>query len=447
MLPLPVTGKGRLTMRALLATVALLLSVPLAADELDELASTVDDRVLEWRRDIHQHPELGNREERTAALVAKHLEELGLEVRTGIAHTGVVAILRGGNPGRRIALRADMDALPVSEQGDLPFASKVTTEYRGQLTGVMHACGHDAHTAILMGVAEALASQRESLAGEVMFIFQPAEEGPPEGEQGGAELMLKEGLFADFMPEAVFGLHVSAGLPADTIAVRPGPVMAAADSFRIVVKGRQAHGSLPWKGVDPIVAAANLVGTAQTLVSRRAELTRAPLVISFGSIQGGIRENIIPDEVELIGTIRTFEPDMREAALAGLRQVAEQVAAAHGARVAVEIPWKQGYPVTRNDAGLLEQMRPSLERASGGRVIEVPPRTAAEDFSFYAMQVPGLFFHVGATTPGTDMEAAATNHSPLFQLDEAALKLGTRAMLALALDSLREPEARQAEVP
>ena len=369
--------------------------------------------------------------------MADHLKRLGLEVRTGIAHTGVVGILRGGLPGRRLALRADMDALPVTEQVELPFASRVTTEFRGQPTGVMHACGHDAHTAILMGVAEALASRRETLAGEVMFIFQPAEEGPPDGEEGGAALMLKEGLFDDFVPEAVFGLHVMASIPSDVIAVRPGPFLAAADSFRIVVKGRQTHGSRPWSGVDPIVAAADIVGTAQTLVSRRADLTRAPVVVSFGAIHGGIRQNIIPDEVELIGTIRTFEPDMREAAFAGLRQIAEQVAAAHGASVDAEIPWLQGYPVTRNDPDLTARMRPSLERASGGKVIEIPPITGAEDFSEYARYAPALFFFVGATPPGSNMSAAAINHSPLFFVDEAALKLGTRAMLASALDYLR----------
>jgi amidohydrolase len=351
---------------------ALVLAAPLAADRVEDLAAGVDDQVLEWRRDIHQHPELGNREFRTAALVADHLEALGLEVRREIAHTGVVGILRGGQPGPRIAFRADMDALPVTERVDLPFASRVTTEFNGQTTGVMHACGHDAHTAILMGLAQALAGIRDELAGEIMFIFQPAEEGPPPGEEGGASLMIAEGLFDEFMPEAVFGLHVIAGIPSDTIALRPGPFMAAADSFRIVVKGRQAHGSAPWAGVDPIVAAADIVMSAQTLVSRRSELTRAPVVVSFGAIRGGIRQNIIPDEVELIGTIRSFEPDMREATFEGLRQIAEHVAAAHGATIEAEIPWMEGYPVTRNDPGLTARMQPALARAAADRVIEIP---------------------------------------------------------------------------
>jgi amidohydrolase len=418
------------------ATVLLMLAASPALADIDALATPIDAKVVEWRRDIHQHPELGNREFRTAALVAEHLTQIGLEVRTGIAHTGVVGVLKGGAPGPRLALRADMDALPVTEQVGLPFASRVTTEFRGQTTGVMHACGHDAHVAILMGVAEVLAGQRDTLPGEVMFIFQPAEEGPPEGEEGGASLMLKEGLFDAFQPDAVFGLHVSAGIPSDTIATRPGPFLAAADSFRIVVKGRQTHGSRPWSGVDPIVAAADIVGTAQTVVSRRAALTRAPVVVSFGAIQGGIRQNIIPDQVELIGTIRTFEPDMREQAFADLRRIAEQVAAAHGASIEADIPWMEGYPVTRNDPELTARMLPALERAAAGKVIEIPAITGAEDFSEYGRHAPALFFFVGATPPGEDMDAVPTNHSPLFYLDEAALALGTRAMLAATLDFL-----------
>jgi len=400
------------------------------------LSTAVIDSVVEWRRDIHQHPELGNREFRTAGLVAEQLRELGLEVRADIAHTGVVGILKGGQPGPRIAFRADMDALPVTERVDLPFASKVTTEYLGQTTGVMHACGHDAHTAIALGLASALASVRDQLAGEVMFIFQPAEEGPPPGEQGGASLMLAEGLFADFLPEAVFGLHVIGGIPADRIAVRSGPFLAAADSFRIIVKGRQTHASRPWGGVDPIVAAADIVSTAQTVVSRRQDLTRAPVVVSFGVFQGGIRHNIIPDEVELRGTIRSFEADMRTAAFEQLTTIVERVAAAHGATVNSEIPWQEGYPVTRNDPDLTARMRPALERAAPDRVIDIPPITGAEDFSEYGRFAPALFFFVGATPPDQDMSAAASNHSPEFFLDEAALMLGTRAMLEIALDYL-----------
>lgn len=406
------------------------------ANTVEELARAVDRQVIEWRRDIHQHPELSNREFRTAALVAEHLRSLGLEVRTDVAHTGVVGILRTGRPGPKVAFRADMDALPVTELVDLPFASRVTTEFRGQETGVMHACGHDAHVAILMGLAQALVAHQESLHGEVMFIFQPAEEGAPEGEQGGANLMINEGLFAEWVPDFVYGLHVSAGIPSDTIAVRPGPFMAAADSFRIVVNGVQAHGSRPWSGVDPIVAAADIVTTAQTLVSRRAELTRAPVVVTFGGFHGGIRQNIIPDRVELIGTIRTFEPDMRAEVFEGLGNIAQQVAAAHGATVELDIPWLEGYPVTRNDAELTARVRPLLERAAGGKVIEIPPITGAEDFSYYGMHAPAVFFFVGATPPQRDMETVPTNHSPYFFLDEAALGLGLRAFLEIALEDL-----------
>ena len=431
-----------------LAAALLLLALPAAAQQgdaldVDALAGSVEQRVVEWRRDIHQHPELGNREVRTSALVAEHLEALGMEVRTGIAHTGVVGILRGGaGDGPKVALRADMDALPVTERTGLDFASTVTTEYRGQQTGVMHACGHDAHTAILMGVAEALAGVRDELRGEVMFIFQPAEEGPPEGEEGGASMMLEQGLFADFQPEAVLGLHVIAGIPSDTIATRPGPFMAASDRFSITVKGRQAHGSRPWSGVDPIVAAADIVMTAQTLVSRQAELTRGPVVLTFGAFNGGIRNNIIPDEVELIGTIRTFEPDMREAVFEGLARVAENVAAAHGATVEHAIPAAAGNPVVRNDEALLARVKPSLERVAGaGKVIEINPITGAEDYAEYGKHAPAVFFFVGATPPDQDMDTVASNHSPEFDVDEAALPLGTRAMLQAALDLLASGDA------
>ena len=423
-------------MKKALVAVLLLAATPLMANDVERLASSVDAHVVEWRRDFHQHPELGNREFRTSGIVAEHLRDLGLEVRTGIAHTGVVGILRTGRPGPRLAFRADMDALPVTEQADLPFASRVTTEFRGQAVGVMHACAHDGHTAVLMGLAEALVSVKDQLTGEVMFIFQPAEEGAPEGEEGGAALMLKEGLFADFLPDAVYGLHFVAGIASDTISVRPGPFMAAADSFKIVVRGRQGHGSRPWSAVDPVVAAADIIGTAQTLVSRRSDLTRAPVVVTFGAIRGGVRQNIIPDSVELIGTIRTFEPDMREAVFTGLGEIAERVAAAHGATVELTIPWLEGYPVTRNDEALTEQSRAALMRAANGKVIQLPPITGAEDFSYFGMHAPALFFFIGATPPDQDMGSVASNHSPLFYLDEAALSLGTRAMLEIAMERL-----------
>lgn len=431
---------------AALALAALLISTaPAAQDdapraqraEVSAAAQALQDKVIAWRRDIHQHPELGNREFRTAELVADHLRSLGLEPQTGIAHTGVVAVLKGGRPGPRIALRADMDALPVTEQTGLPFASTVTTEFNGQQTGVMHACGHDAHTAILMGVAEALAGMREELPGEVMFVFQPAEEGAPEGEEGGAKLMLEEGLFDDFRPDAVFGLHVFSTLNADQLAVRAGPTMAASDTFDMRVIGRQTHGSRPWGGVDPVVAAAQIVTQAQAIVSRQMDISHQPAVLTFGTIHGGIRHNIIPDEVMLTGTIRTFDDDMRTDILARLGRVAEHVAAANGATVEARIPVREGYPVTFNNEELTARMRPSLEAAAGaGKLIDMPLVMGAEDFSMYAREVPGMFFFLGATPVGEDPAKAPSNHSPHFDVDESALDLGLRAMLQLTLDYL-----------
>ena len=408
-----------------------------ARPEVRTQAESLSRKVLAWRRDIHQNPELGNRETRTAKLVADHLRALGLEVKTGIATTGVVAVLKGGKPGPRIAIRADMDALPVSERNGLPFASKATSTFRGETVGVMHACGHDAHTSILMGVAEALAAMKAELPGEVLFVFQPAEEGPPDGEKGGAEEMLKQGIFRDFKPEAVFGLHVFSTLNAGQVGYRSGPAMAASDRFNIVIKGRQTHGARPWGGVDPIVAAADVIGSAQTIVSRRQNISKLPVVVSFGAIKGGVRYNIIPDQVEMIGTIRTFDEAMRQAVFADLKNVAEHVAAAHGATAIAQIPDTKGNPVTVNDPALSAKMLPSLERAAGKQnVVEVGLNMGAEDFSYYAREVPGFFFFVGATPKGTDPNTAPSNHSPEFFLDESALDVGLRSMLQVALDYL-----------
>ena len=439
-------SRSRHALAAALAVPALLLSAALAAQDPPAPAERADvaaaaralqDKVIAWRRDIHQHPELGNREFRTAEVVAGHLRSLGLEPETGIAHTGVTAVLRGGLPGPRIALRADMDALPVTEQTGLPFASTVTTEYNGQETGVMHACGHDAHVAILMGVAEALAGMREQLPGEVLFVFQPAEEGAPEGEEGGAKLMLEEGIFERFRPDAVFGLHVFSTLNADRLAVRAGPTMAASDTFDMRVIGRQTHGSRPWGGVDPIIAAAQIVSQAQAIVSRQMDISHQPVVLTFGTIHGGVRHNIIPDDVELTGTIRTFDDAMREDILARLGHVAEHVAAANGATVEARIPVRDGYPVTFNNEALTARMRPSLEAAAGeGKLVDMPLVMGAEDFSMYAREVPGMFFFLGATPVGEDPAAAPSNHSPRFDVDESALDLGLRAMLQVSLDYL-----------
>lgn len=411
----------------------------MARPEVRAQAERLAPKVLAWRRDIHQNPELGNREVRTAKLVADHLRALGLDVKTGIATTGVVAVLKGGKPGPRIAIRADMDALPVTERHALPFASKVTSTFRGETVGVMHACGHDAHTATLMGVAEAMVAMKADLPGEVLFVFQPAEEGPPDGEEGGAEEMLKQGLFRDFKPEAVFGLHVFSTLNAGQIGYRAGPAMAASDRFNIVIKGRQTHGSRPWGGVDPIVAAADVIGTAQTIVSRRQNIAMQPVVVTFGAIKGGIRYNIIPDQVEMIGTIRTFDEGMRQAVFKDLQNVAEHVAAAHGATAIAQVPDTKGNPVTVNDPALTARLLPSLERAAGKEnVVEMGLNMGAEDFSFYAREVPGFFFFVGATPKGQDAGKAPSNHSPEFFLDESALDVGLRAMLQVTLDYLHD---------
>ncbi|WP_369942632.1 M20 family metallopeptidase [Xanthomonas medicagonis] len=428
---------SRLLSAMLFAVPALAWAQSAERPEVTAAAAKLQPKVVEWRRDFHQHPELSNREARTAAKVAERLRALGLKPQTGIAHHGVVAIVKGALPGPKIALRADMDALPVTEQTGLPFASKATAEYRGETVGVMHACGHDAHTAILLGVAEALVAMRAQLPGEVMLVFQPSEEGAPGNEEGGASLMLKEGLFRDFKPEAMFGLHVFSSVQAGKIAVRGGPLMAASDRFSIKVIGRQTHGSAPWNGIDPIVASADLIGAAQTVVSRRANISRQPAVLSFGAIKGGIRYNIIPDDVEMVGTIRTFDEGMRQQIFADLKTVAEHTAAAHGAKAEAHVPDQDGNPATINDPALTAKMLPSLQAVVGaGNVYEPPLQMGAEDFSFYAQQVPSLFFFVGATGPGIDPATAPSNHSPQFLLDESALDVGLRAMLQVSLDYL-----------
>jgi len=426
---------------SLLAPTAAARTAPATATterpEVTAAAERLRDDVVALRRHFHQFPELSNRETDTAAKVAEHLRGLGLEPRTGIAHHGVTALIEGGRPGPKIALRADMDALPVTEQTGLPFASKATTTFNGQPTGVMHACGHDAHTGILLGVADALVAMKDELPGQVMLVFQPAEEGAPAGEDGGASMMLDDGLFADFKPEAMFGLHVFSSLQAGTLAVRGGPLMAASDKFTITVQGVQTHGSRPWGGVDPIVAAADLIGTAQTVVSRRSDIAKQPAVVSFGAIHGGIRYNIIPDSVELVGTIRTFDEGMREKIHADLKNVAEHIAAAHGATADARVPDSEGNPVTVNDPQLTERMLPSLRAVAGaGNVIEPPLQMGAEDFAYYAREVPSMFFFVGATAPDIDPATAPGNHSPKFMLDESSLDLGLRAMLQVTLDYL-----------
>ena len=407
----------------------------LAADAAATLKA-LQPKIVEWRRDIHQHPELGTHEVRTAKLVADQLRALGLEPKTGIASTGVVAILKGGKPGPRIAIRADMDALPVTEQTGLPFASKVTGHYRGQPVGVMHACGHDAHVAMLLGVASALMAIKDELPGEVMFVFQPAEEGPPEaGEDFGASLMLKQGIFDQFKPDAVFGLHVWAGLPVGQVGYRSGPLLASADEWTLTVRGKQTHGSRPWDGVDPITIGAQILLGTQSIIARQVNIAATPVVLTAGQFQSGVRFNIIPDEARLVGTLRTFDPVVREDVISRFRRTAEDFAHAGGGSAELQVV--NNAPATINDPALAQRVRPSLETAVGAdNVIEMPLVTVAEDFSQYAQHVPGFFFFVGSTAPGIDPATAPINHSPQFLLDEQSLQVGSRAMLQVALDYL-----------
>nr|WP_243618969.1 amidohydrolase [Aliidiomarina sp. B3213] len=409
------------------------MSAPSVANETIRIDSQLEQQVITWRRDLHQNPELSNREFRTSRVVAEHLESLGIEVQTGIAHTGVVGILEGGKPGPLVALRADMDALPVTEQTDVPFRSTAVGEYRGEEVGVMHACGHDLHVAMLMGAAEYLAEHKEEIAGTVMFIFQPAEEGAPRGEEGGAELMLEEGLFAEQMPDAVFGIHVWSAGNTGTIGYRSGPLMASSDRFEINVKGVQTHGSRPWGGVDPIVAAGQIITNVQSIVSRQVDITKAPAVVSFGIVEGGVRNNIIPDEVYLEGTIRNFDMDIRQSIFERLTTTAEHTAAASGAEAHVHID--EGYPVTINNPELTAQMLPTMRAVAGeDNVKENALVTGAEDFSFYALETPGLFVFLGITPPDQDPATAPSNHSPFFYADEDALKIGTEMYINWVFD-------------
>jgi len=403
---------------------------------IDDAARAVEQRVIAWRRDFHQHPELGNRETRTAAIVADHLRSLGFdEVKTGVAHTGVVGLLKGGRPGLVVALRADMDALPVTEDVDVPFASKERTVWNGEDVGVMHACGHDCHTAILMGVASVLAGLREQLRGSVKVIFQPAEEMPPKGEDGGAKMMIQEGALQNPTPQAIFGLHVTSRQNVGFLGYRSGPTMASSDRFSITVHGRQTHGAAPWLGVDPIVTSAQVVLGLQTVVSRGVDIAREPAVVTVGMIRGGVRENIIPDSVEMRGTIRTFDEGMRDDVHERVTTLAESVA--HGSRAGCTVCIEKNYPVTVNDPALTAEMLPTLQRVAGADKVQLVAKvTGSEDFSYFQKLVPGLFFFVGATRPDLDPAKAPANHSPRFHVDERALLLGMRSLAHLACDWL-----------
>ena len=401
-------------------------------DQVDQMADQLERKVIEWRRDFHENPELSNREFRTAEKVANHLRSLGLEVKTGVAHTGVVGLLKGGKPGKVVALRADMDGLPVKEKVDLPFASKAKGVYQDKEVDVMHACGHDNHVAGLMGAAEILASMKDELPGSVKFIFQPAEEGAPLGEKGGATYMVEEGVMDNPKVDAIFGLHAWPGL-IGTAQYRSGPIMAAAERMRITVTGVQTHGAKPWGGVDPIVVSSQIIMSLQTIIAREVDITAVPAVVTIGSIHGGIRNNIIPEEVVMEGTIRTFEEDIRQQIHKSIQDKVEMIAAASGAKAKLEI-FSNIAKVTYNDPSLTEQMLPSLRRVYGDENVMVRPFvTGAEDFPFFTDHAPGLYFFNGVAE---DPSIAYSNHSPYFFADERNLKYGMKSLAQLTLDYL-----------
>lgn len=398
-------------------------------------ATEIETKVIEWRHHLHENPELSNREFETAKYVEKHLRGLGMEVRTGVAYTGVVGILKGDKPGGVIALRADMDALPVTEIVDLPYASKVKTTYLGKDVGVMHACGHDTHVAMLMGAAELLSKRKSEIEGTVIFIFQPAEEGAPKEEGGGAKMMVKEGVLSDYNVETAFGIHINSQTPVGHVNYKPGGAMAASNPFKIVVKGKQAHGSAPWASVDPVVAAAQIIIGLQTIVSRQMDLTKEPVVITVGKIEGGVRNNIIPNEVTLIGTIRTLDRQMKKEVFARIEKTATSIAESSGATAEVDI--EDGTLITFNDPEITRRLMPTVVATAGeDNVHLVRPITGAEDFSFYAEKVPSLFLFLGGMDPAMDRADAPGHHTPNFRVDDRGLKLGVEIYTNIALDYL-----------
>lgn len=415
----------------------LMLIVPAASfaqqPTLDTRVKEVAGKVVQWRRYFHEHPELSNREFNTAAKVAEHLRSLGIEVRTLVAKTGVVGILKGAKPGPVVALRADMDALPVIERVNLPYASKVTTEYNGLKVGVMHACGHDAHTAMLMGAAEVLSKMKNEIAGTVVFLFQPAEEGAPEGEEGGAALMVKEGALNNPKVDAVFGMHIESNIPAGSIQYKPGSFMASADMFKIKVKGKSSHGSQPWLGVDPIYVSSQIIQALQGIVSRQSDLTKAPVVVSVGAFHSGVRFNIIPEEAEMLGTIRNLDSAIRKSVLQEVKDIAESIAKMNNATVEVTIENKT--LVTYNDPALVQLMVPSLQQAAGAdHVSTMNWVTGAEDFSFFQEKVPGFFFYFGGMPVGNDPAKAPPHHTPDFFIDDSRLDIGVKTFCQLVFD-------------
>jgi amidohydrolase len=403
--------------------------------QVNTKADALQNQIVTWRRDFHEHPELGNHEVRTSGIIAKHLRSLGIQVQTGIATTGVVGILKGDKPGPVVALRADMDGLPVVERTPVPFASKVKTSYNGQEVGVMHACGHDSHMAILMAVAQILSTMKSELHGTVKFIFQPAEEGVEPGQKGGAEEMVKEGVLENPKVDAIFGLHINSQTEVGKITYRPGGTMAGVNDMQIIVKGRSAHGAYPWSSVDPIVVSAEIINNLQTIVSRNVDVTQNPAVVTIGAIKAGNRSNIIPERVEMLGTLRSFTLDDEKLLIERVKQIATKTAEAQGATAEVNIPYSNHYPVTFNDVKLTEKMLPSLQHTAGAEnVLLRPPVTGAEDFSFYQEKVPGLFFFLGGMPKGQDPLKAPSHHTPDFFIDESGFTLGVKALCNLTLD-------------
>ncbi|ULC58381.1 amidohydrolase [Flaviramulus sp. BrNp1-15] len=400
---------------------------------LNEQFNNIEAKVIEWRRDFHQNPELSNREFKTAEKIAKHLKSLGIEVKTGVAHTGVVGILKGNNPGKVIALRADIDALPVTERNDLEFKSEVVSEFLNKKTGVMHACGHDTHIAILMGVAEMLSKNKDKINGTVKFIFQPAEEGPPPGEEGGAKLMIKEGVLENPKVDAIFGLHISSEIPVNTIKYKTEGMMAAVERFVINVKGKQTHGSQPWSGVDPILISAKIIDGLQTIISREAKLTDEAAVITVGKITSGVRFNIIPESSEMIGTLRTLNPNMKKLIIRRMTEMTETIAKAYGGEATIK--FENFTSITFNDVALVEQMLPTLKRVAGEKNVQtMKATTGGEDFSYFQEVVPGYYFYLGGKTPGNT--ESFPHHTPDFKIDESGLLLGVKTLTHITFDFL-----------
>lgn len=403
----------------------------------DQMASDLDAQTVTWRRYLHENPELSNREFKTAEMVANHLRGLNIEVKTGVAKTGVVGILRGGKPGATVALRADMDALPIVERVNIPFASKVKSVFNGQEVGVMHACGHDAHVAMLMSAATILASMRQELAGTVVFLFQPAEEGAPEGETGGASLMVKEGALDNPKVEAVFGIHINAQTEVGKIKYKSGGMMAAADVLKIKVKGRGAHGARPWEGIDPIVVSAQIINGLQSIVSRQMNITNEPVVITIGQIKGGVRNNIISEEVEMWGTIRTLDPAMQPDVWMRIKRTAENIAESFGAVAEVSITPMT--PINYNDPSLTEKTLPTLEQVAGKQNVSVMKAvTGAEDFAFYREKAPSFFMYLGGMPKGANPDTAPSHHTADFFIDDSGMKLGVRSFVYWVLDYLNK---------